>query len=61
MESSARTAPFRSADDLLPTNKQTEHSPQVYSFILGATTIYEFWPAQQLTSIYFYPVLTFSN
>jgi hypothetical protein len=24
-------------------------------------SIYEFWPAQQLTCIYFYPVLTFPN
>jgi hypothetical protein len=31
------------------------------SFIPGATTLYEFWPAQLLTSIYFYPVHTFSK
>jgi hypothetical protein len=36
-------------------------SKRVHSLILGATTIHEFWPAQQFTSIYFYPVLTFSN
>jgi hypothetical protein len=33
----------------------------LHSFFLGATTLYEFWPAQQLTSIYFYPMRTFSN
>jgi hypothetical protein len=32
-----------------------------HAFILGATTLYEFWPSQQLTSIYFYPLHTFSN
>jgi hypothetical protein len=29
------------------------------SFIMRATTLYEFWPAQQLNSIYFYPVHLF--
>jgi hypothetical protein len=29
MESSAKTAPFRPTDDLLPTNKQVSHSPEI--------------------------------
>jgi hypothetical protein len=29
MESSANTVPFRPADDLLPTNKQVSHSPEI--------------------------------
>jgi hypothetical protein len=33
--------------------------PFIHSLILGTATLYEFWPAQQLTSIYFYPVHTF--
>jgi hypothetical protein len=38
-----------------------ERKMQVHSFTLGTTTLYEFWTAQQLASIYFYPVPTFSN
>jgi hypothetical protein len=35
--------------------------PVYHSFTLGSTTLYEFWPAEQLTSIYFCPVHTFCN
>jgi hypothetical protein len=34
---------------------------EINSFTLGATIPYEFWPAQQLNSIYFYLELTFTN
>jgi hypothetical protein len=33
----------------------------IHSFIPGATTLYEFWHAQQFISFYFYPVYTLSN